>query len=155
MTLTRMFRLLKAYCNESSVNPSSSKFSRWPLYYYHHHLTLRGHSFTLALCTVLKRVLNQSYDNCSFLLVSTAQNDLQTDAVLPFYQSGSQYYWMSDRQAFMSKAALGSRHTQGYIASVSHTGRSKPGLSGGGDRAGTGKILLQGNNNCLLYENNR
>ena len=46
MNLKHISNRNKSTLTNSSVNPFSSIFSRWPLYYYH--LTLRGHNFTLA-----------------------------------------------------------------------------------------------------------
>ena len=53
--LKNTFQMTKAYFDCSSVDPFSSSFSKWPLC---DHFTLRGHNFTLALCTVLKLISN-------------------------------------------------------------------------------------------------
>ena len=67
--------MTKVYFHWSSVNPFSSIFSKWPLYY---HLTLRGHNLTLALRTVLKLNVRLKLLGCSVWLWS------QWFKVLPF-----------------------------------------------------------------------
>ena len=52
-----IFQSTKVYHNCSSVHPFSSILSTWPLCY---RLTLRGHNFSLALCTVSKVTSNWS-----------------------------------------------------------------------------------------------